>query len=283
MNEPIDTLILSGGGPSGIAYIGIFKALHEKGILKKDKSGIKEIITTSVGIVFAILYMLNIKEDICERIILGTDISSILDIENLDIDNLLVDFGLFDNHKIGDSIKSYIKHTLQEEGDLTLKELYEKIPIKLTVKVFNSTKGKIEYISYETDPDLSISLLSQMTTAIPFFFKPIKYNDCLYVDGGLKGHFPIEACKSDNYLGLFVGGNTCNIKESDIIKIFPILEFIKSLMDYKIDDLDNYLKEKIIICEINQGLNFDLSEDRKKIIINLGYDNTIKHIEEYYL
>ena len=34
----IDTLILSGGGPSGIAYNGIFKALFEKGILKRDLS-----------------------------------------------------------------------------------------------------------------------------------------------------------------------------------------------------------------------------------------------------
>ena len=34
---------------------------------------------------------------------------------------------------------------------------------------------------------LSISKLAQMTTAIPDFFKPVKYNDCLYVDGGLRG------------------------------------------------------------------------------------------------
>ena len=32
MNQ-IDTLILSGGGPSSISYIGIFKALFEKNIL----------------------------------------------------------------------------------------------------------------------------------------------------------------------------------------------------------------------------------------------------------
>ena len=54
--DKIDTLILSGGGPSGIAYIGIFKALFEKGILKQGLSGIKEIITTSVGILFSYLY-----------------------------------------------------------------------------------------------------------------------------------------------------------------------------------------------------------------------------------
>ena len=53
----IDTLILSGGGPSGIAYVGILKALEDKKIL--DKSKLKEIITTSVGIIFSILYLLD--------------------------------------------------------------------------------------------------------------------------------------------------------------------------------------------------------------------------------
>ena len=41
-----------------------------------------------------------------------------------------------------------------------------------------------------------------MTTAIPYFFQPVNYYNSLYVDGGLKGHFPIEVCKSKNYLGL---------------------------------------------------------------------------------
>ena len=61
-NHKIDTLILSGGGPSGVAYIGIFKALIENNILKPDLSGIKEIITTSVGIISSYLYMINIKQ-----------------------------------------------------------------------------------------------------------------------------------------------------------------------------------------------------------------------------
>jgi len=33
----IDTLILSGGGPSGIAYAGILKALTDYNILKRDE------------------------------------------------------------------------------------------------------------------------------------------------------------------------------------------------------------------------------------------------------
>ena len=68
-----------------------------------------------------------------------------------------------------------------------------------------------------------------MTTAIPFFFKPVSYKDCLYVDGGLKGGFPIEECKSENYLGLFVRGGICNTNQSEIIKLFN--SAYKSILD----------------------------------------------------
>ena len=53
----IDTLILSGGGPSGIAYAGILKALIDYDTFQRDN--LKCIITTSVGIIFAILYLLD--------------------------------------------------------------------------------------------------------------------------------------------------------------------------------------------------------------------------------
>tara|TARA_Y100001970_G_C14065530_1_gene766484 strand:+ start:226 stop:1077 length:852 start_codon:yes stop_codon:yes gene_type:complete len=280
----IDTLILSGGGPSGIAYIGIFKALFEKNILTKDLSGIKEIITTSVGILFSILYMLSMNEESIEKIIYQFDILSFLNTKDLDIDNLLVDFGLFDNYKIGESVNSFIRHILHIE-DITLQELYDKIPIKLTVKVFNSTKKKLEYISYQSDPNLKLSLLAQMTTAIPFFFKPVEYNSCLYVDGGLRGHFPIEECKSKNYLGLFVLGGSIP-KDSELLDLFPILRFIHSLMINQ-DDIIHEIKNgkkfyNIIYTEINQGLNFDLSESQKKEIIKKGYQTTINHIQKYF-
>ena len=210
---------------------------------------------------------------------------SILNIDNLEIDNLLVDFGLFDNDKIGESVESFIRHILHIEN-ITLKEFYEKIPILLTVKVFNVTRKRIEYISYKTDPNLKLSLLSEMTTAIPFFFKPVQYNDCLYVDGGLRGHFPIENNKSENYLGLFVLGGSIPV-ESNLLELFPILRFIHSLMINQ-DDIIHQIKggqkfKNIIYTEINQGLNFDLSDKQKKEIIQKGYQTTINHIEKYFI
>ena len=125
------------------------------------------------------------------------------------------------------------------------------------------------------------------TKSIPFFFKPIKYKDELYVDGGLRGHFPIEACNSKNYLGLFVSGGTTDPKNSDLIQLFPILEFIYSLMINQ-DPIVYDVKagknpERVIYTEINQGLNFDVSQEDKDRMISKGYESALRHINEYLL
>ena len=279
----IDTLILSGGGPSGIAYFGILKALFEKNIINNNLDGIQEIITTSVGIIPSIFLILKLPLNIGEKIIMRYNLNVLTDMDLITIDNILVDFGLFDNSAISDLIQSILKNLINVE-DLTLQKLYKISKIKLTVKVFNTTKKQLEYISYKTNPELSILTLAQMTTAIPLFFKPIQYNNCMYVDGGLRGHFPIEECKSENYLGLFIRGGSMP-KDTELFKLFPILEFLYSLMinqDQVIYDIkENKGSSKIIYIEVDYGLNFNMPSNDKEKIINNSYHKTIKHITEY--
>jgi len=154
------------------------------------------------------------------------------------------------------------------------------------VKVFNVTRKQVEYISYQNYPDLSIITLAQMTTAIPLFFKPVKYNDNLYVDGGMRGHFPIEECKSENYLGIFIMGGSFP-KNSEILKLFPILEFMYSLMinqDEIVYQIKNNNKDpRIIVNEVNLGLDFNVKDETKERVIQEAYEITMKHIQDYQL
>jgi NTE family protein len=271
----IDTLVLSGGGPSGVAYAGILKALIDYDTFQKDK--LKEIITTSVGIIIAILYLLDYNILQIEKLVLEKDLTKLLNIDDIDIDNLLVKYGLFSNEHIGESVSSFIRHKT-EKNDLTLKEFYKLSNIILTVKVYNVDMGKTEYLNHINTPDIKLTTLSMMTTAIPYLFQPIKYNDNLYVDGGLKGHFPIEACKSDNYLGLNVKGGTCNTKNFSLLDDLPILGFTMNLMNERDNNVDPDDK-MIFTYHINAGLNFDLSIDERKSMIEKGYNETIEHLK----
>lgn len=274
----INTLIISGGGPSGVAYAGILKALNECGILKRDE--LKEIITTSVGIMFSILYLLDYNTSQIEKISLETDLTKLLNTDDLDIDNLLLKFGLFNNQPIGDSISSFIRHKTNC-NDLTLKELYDLSKIKLTVKVYNVTKSKIEYFNYENYPDIKCSLLSMMTSAIPYFFQPVKFNEDLYVDGGLKGHFPIEVCKSKYYLGLNVKGGATEKGNLKLLDDIPLLKFTIDLMNDKNKDNIDPNDTKIFTYHINGGLNFSLDTEERKKIIKKGYNETIEYLKNY--
>lgn len=279
----IDTLILSGGGPSGIAYFGIFKSLFEKKILNENLDGIREIVTTSIGILAAFCFILKLPLDVGLNIVLGYDLNKIINSDNIKIDDILVDFGLFETTEIYNLLQSILKN-FKGRDDISLQKLYDISGIKLTVKVFNTTKKQIEYISYETEPKLSILTLSRMTTAIPFFFKPVEYNNCIYVDGGLRGHFPIEKCKSDNYLGLFIMGGSFPDK-SDIILLFPILEYLYSLMinqDQVVYDIqNNKINPRIIYIDVNYGLNFVMSSEDKIKIIDNAYQLTNTHINSF--
>jgi hypothetical protein len=281
-NRKIDTLILSGGGPSGIAYFGIFDSLFKNGIIKEDLEGIKEILTTSIGILTSFCLLIGLNMDIGKEIVLGYDIAKMLDLEALNIDDILVDFGFFKTDGIANIFKSILKN-FKEVDDMTLKELFDISKIKLTVKVFNATKKQLEYISYETDPELSILKLAEMTTAIPFFFKPVKYNEFLYVDGGLRGHFPIEECKSKNYLGFFIKGGCA--PNHIITDLFPVLEFTYSLMinqDQVIFDIQTKKENpRIIFVEVDHGLNFEMTLEEKEKIIQLGYTKTEDHINKF--
>lgn len=280
----IDTLILSGGGPSGIAYLGVFNALFENKILDKELIHIKEIITTSVGILFTIFLLLKLDLKTVYHITNQFDNSSILKNDNISINDFLVDYGIYSNHMIQKMIQSTFKHILKK-NDMTLQELYDHTQIKLSVKVFNVSLKQIQYISYKTDPKLNVSLLAMMTTAIPFVFKPVEYNGHMYVDGGLRGHFPIEKCSSKHYLGIFIRGGSFPEK-SKIVKLFPILEYMYSLMieeDEIVYKIKKYKQSKIIYCNVKLGLDFEASNEKNKEIITLGYKKAIEFINDNHL
>lgn len=282
IDTEIDTLILSGGGPSGIAYFGIFESLFENDILKRDLSGVKEILTTSIGILCSFCLILGLSMDVGKEVALGYDISKMLNLDDVKIDNLLVDFGLFNTNGIRNIFKSILKN-FKDLDDINLKDLYDMTKIKLNVKVFNVTKKQIEYISYETDPELSIITLAEMTTAIPIFFKPVEYNGYKYVDGGLRGHFPIEKCKSENYLGLFIKGGT-DIS-NPIVDLFPILEYMYCLMisqdQYVYDIEEEKINPRIIYVNVNHGLKFEMNREEGEKIIQLGYEKSEGHLEKF--
>ena len=278
----IDTLVLSGGSTKVPAYVGAFRALKDCNIINDKLEGIKHIIVCSVGMLVALCILLGVNEQVIESIMKGICFSEFLDLEHLNINDLIFELGLFDNKKVTTIITTILREKYSKE-DMTLKELYELTNIKLTVKVCNNTKSCVEYMSYENEPDISITLLLQMTTAIPLFFKPIKYKDWLYADGGYAGGFPIEI-GGENYIGInLISGWKEDKNKKTLLDGIPVINYIISGLCMACKDISKPDSKKIDIPSDIHFTNFKLTLDEKQTLIDDGYTLTKQHIERYKL
>jgi len=273
--DKIDTLVISGGGPSGIAYLGVFKGLYEKKIIRKNLEGIKEIISCSIGFLPAFLFSISDNYTMWTEIVESANLSAIVNTDDISLDKLLNGKGLFSNQLLYDICESILNNIYQKKT-ITLKELYDLTNIKLTTKVYNITKRIVEYISHENYPELDVKLVAKMTTSIPLFFEPVEYNGCIYVDGGIRGSYPIEKCNSKNYLGLFIIGGM-SLNESTNIPL--INQMISIACD---QDLSYYKKDdRELRFEINNGWDFDMTKEKRKEIIDKGYKLTLEQAGKF--
>jgi len=278
----IDTLVLAGASTKVPAYIGVFEALYETNLIQDDLQGITHIITCSIGLLVSLFILLRVNIQVQKEAVLRCNFLDMVDMEIVNINDLLFNLGLFDNSKIASLIKGVLTEKYSRE-DMTLLELYEINPIKLTVKCVNATKSCNAYINHETDPELSILTLLKMTTAIPMFFKPIEYKGELYVDGGVTGGYPIELVK-DNYLGINIKCKHNFVNKESPLHLLPIIPYYMSLSSIKWVNHENLPKDKTIHIYTDVHFSeFDVSLDKKNELIQIGYETTMQHIQQYNL
>jgi hypothetical protein len=131
---------------------------------------------------------------------------------------------------------------------------------------------------------MKVSTVVQMTTCIPLFFKPIKYNDKYYIDGGVLCIMPfIEKYK--NYLGICIHGNMEKTKIEEL-NLFEYITYFNNCLtnDCKIN-IDKHNESRIIVVYSKSlpCIHFDVCKNDKNILKQSGYDQTILHIKKFEL
>jgi predicted acylesterase/phospholipase RssA len=181
-----DTLVLSGGGTTGIIILGVLHYIMEN--RKEMLNDIKYYSGTSAGAYINYLLVLNytpmeIFTYACSKV-------DNITLNNLSINNLLNKHGV-----IGNEFINHLKVlTLEKTGkeDITFKELYDEYKKELVVCTFNATQNETQYFSYTLSPSMSCIEALRLSSAIPFVFTKQYYKDELYLDGAITNNFPIQ-------------------------------------------------------------------------------------------
>ena len=272
----ITNLVFSGGGVKCFIFIGFIKALEEKKMI----NNIKEVIGTSAGSLIATLLCLDYKYIELEEILINININNFKNINSENILKFFENYGIDDGDKFSRIITILLKAKTNNEN-ITFNELYNLTKKKLIISATCVNTMNIEYFDYINNPSMKIHDAIMMSICVPMFYKPIKYNDKLYVDGAVIKHYPIEYFKeyTKNTLGIMVcgamnGDNKIN-NISDYLYFLFSCQFINLLKN----DYEKYKKNTILI-ESNIGfIDFDLEYNTKINLIDIGYKKTFNYIE----
>ena len=225
MNNKYDTLVLSGGGVSGILILGALHHIYETELsLLND---IKYYSGTSAGGFISFLLIIgytpmDIFLYICSKI-------ENIDISNLTIDSILQKHGFINKNNIITHLKIL---TLEKTGkeDITFKELYDEYKKELVLCTYNVTKNKTIYFSTAQTPNMSCIEAMRLSSAIPIVFSKQYYEDELYIDGALTNFFPINNVYSPYTSNILNDNNNIHILGIYIKNECPVND--KTLLDY---------------------------------------------------
>lgn len=176
-------LVLSGGGVRGIAHLGVLKALEEAQVKINAISG------TSAGAIIGALYSHGYSPDYILKEIVSTSFFKLLK-------PALSLQGMLNIDGVGKFLKNYFPI-----------DSFSSLKIPLTVAATNLQKGISEYFD---SGELIVPLLC--SSCIPVVFNPVRFNNMLYIDGGILNNLPLAPLKKNNK---FIIGSHCNPIDDD--------------------------------------------------------------------
>tara|TARA_B100000123_G_C25730198_1_gene428881 strand:+ start:507 stop:1406 length:900 start_codon:yes stop_codon:yes gene_type:complete len=272
----IENLYLDSGGIYGFTICGSLQCLQEKGILKN----IKNILGCSVGGILGLFLALGYSSEEIFNISYYLDLKKIINIKKNNFLNIYKNYGFDDGKKLENIFKILIKNKTNNEN-LTFKELYDYNKKTLIIIGNNINKRRYEIFNKDNSPNMELWKAVRITCSLPLIFKPYKYNNFYYVDGG-------NSCNNTNYfknknktIGIMLErGEIGNFKIESFEEYLTNLFYspLKSLKFY------NYIKDNCIEIDTHSQsisfVNFSISNKNKISLYEFGYNQTQEQIKE---
>jgi len=182
-----ENLVLEGAGAKLAAYVGVKRALEEKGLYFKRIAG------SSAGAIFAGAYAIGLCACELEELIMNEDLTNFQDDSwglVSDAFRIYSKFGLYKGDYFYDWYGSMLKEKTGN-ADITFKEVQDIYGVELVITGSCLNKMQVHYYHPKSNPDMPIRKAVRISISIPIAYVPVKWNNDLLVDGGLLDNYPI--------------------------------------------------------------------------------------------
>ncbi|KYG84523.1 hypothetical protein AWW67_05275 [Roseivirga seohaensis] len=281
-------LVLSGGAAKGIAHIGVMKALEENNI------PIDYVVGTSMGAVVGSLYAAGFSPEEIEIIVTNPNFENWIngvsseryqynytksqdDASWLTVDLLLdknlkasISTPLANDIIINFLLNEYLGQAAKA-ADYNFDNLF--VPFKAVAADIFSEK----VVRLDTG---SLMQATRSSMAVPFFYRPIKFQNQYIFDGGVYDNFPVDIMKDEFKPEVTIGSNVATKKaesypfdaDEEILTDALLFLFLNKSDPSQLDSTDIYIEPEM---KSYTAMSFDKVPE----LIQAGYDVTMSQME----
>ena len=295
----IKHLVISGGGPLGLRYLGVLEKLEQQSFWKFDE--IESIYTTSVGSIIGAFICLKYEWDTLNKYIIERPWNDAFKFNVKQICDSYYNKGLFDK-KLAEIIFKPLLQAKDLDLNITLKEFYDFSKIDFHIFTFELNKFETVELSHTSHPDLGLLQALTMSSALPGIFMPIIIDNNCYVDGGVMCSYPLNQClrdhtNKDEILGIKSSyGNETDkdrFKNAEVTNDTSLLEYVICLTINTMNFIRNSVKmediSNTVRCYVSENpLTLDViqesvrSQEFRKKWIKMGEEDADKFLELKY-
>ena len=287
--------VFSGGGLKGFALVGAYQVLEAESFRFKRVAG------TSAGAILAAFIAAGYSGKEIQTMLEELDVPSLLDPRKTFFPfpfmkwvNVYNHLGLYK----GKALEKWFFHRLAAKGVYTFGDL-PRDSLKLVAS--DLTNGRIIVLpddlhKYDIDANnFSVACALRMSCGIPFFFEPVTLKtgkgESIIVDGGVLSNFPLwifddkEGRKVRPILGLKLSRRREEQCPHEIKNGLNLFEALFSTMKDAHDE--RYISRRherdiiFIPVEDYSATQFDLDEDSKDTLLEIGRNRTIQFLKTW--
>jgi predicted acylesterase/phospholipase RssA len=246
---------------------------------------IKNAAGTSMGSYFCLAFALKIPIDELEAIIIKTiNNKELRIIPTKNFIDFFMNLGLNDSRIYLTGIREYVKNKYNMD-DITFMELSKLTGVNIYVSTTKVNDGTNFIFNVNDTPNISVFDAIAASMCVPILSKPIKINNCYYIDGCISNNLPYNVFDNINHenilcVAVFVKSDYDFVilpetKENEDINL---MEYIKQVCDifyfnsFKhtyINKIENF-KNPLIISKshFKTTLNFEITKNEVKFNIS---------------
>ena len=204
----------------------------------------------------------------------------ITDFDFTNLTNILEDYGIDDCSRNKKLLEEYLFKKINQK-QITFLEFTKKFGINFVVTGTNLTTRKTDYFNVDNFPDMNVIDALLISSCIPLIYKPIEFNGCLYIDGGIYDNLPLKYFKenSNETLGIYVQTYYSNKNENFYNYFTNIISSVMDKLSY-----DEILNSNYNICLIfyNEPRASDANFNIDELTLTINKDIFQKYYEYGY-